>query len=71
MEYQDLESRVAQIETSLNEITRALKTALAELAEIVRSGSEADTATKIEEIGGIPCEHWPNCFTEMKKNDGY
>jgi hypothetical protein len=69
MENQDIENRLAQIETSLNEMTAALYDALNDLAGVVRSGSNDEMAAKIEALARIPCEHWPNCFAENMESD--
>lgn len=56
-----------KIEQSLNNVVRELCNGLADLAEKVRCGAKRDElADTMAAMSERICEHWPNCFTEMK-----
>lgn len=56
-----------KIEQSLNNVVRELCNGLADLAEKLRCGAKRDElADTMAAMSERICEHWPNCFTEMK-----
>lgn len=56
-----------KVEQSLNNVVRELCNGLADLAEKIRCGAKRDElANTMSALSERLCEHWPNCFTEMK-----
>ena len=56
------------LEEDLNNVIEDLHTGLLNLADKIRNGATRDElANLISDLGGIICEHWPDCLSNMKK----
>ena len=57
---------IQELEQSLNVVIKDLVDGLNALADKVRDGASPEaTADSIQEMAGIICKHWPDCFAKM------
>ena len=67
-----MENESKDLEQNLNVVIRDLVDGLNNLAEKARDGASRDElADMIEEMAGIICKHWPDCFDSMEEESAY
>ena len=60
------------LEQDLNAVIKDIVDGLTGLAEKARAGADRDElADIIEEMAGIICKHWPDCFDSMEEESAY
>jgi hypothetical protein len=63
-----MENESKDLEQNLNLVIEDLVDGLYSLAEKARDGASRDElADIIEQMAGIICKHWPDCFDRMEK----